>query len=157
MNNHNSKRLSHAAISKRRGATIVEFALIVPILLAMLLGIIEFAWMARSHLMLANAAREGARAAAVGKTTTEIRTRVTNMATGLPALSTRLTTNLHKDDNPSDGYTYTTALGDFFGKNDAATGGMIRVQCVYQHRSLTNFIPLLNKTVTINVVMRREG
>jgi Flp pilus assembly protein TadG len=71
-------------ITRRRGATLIEFALIVPILLALLMGIIEFSWMARNHLTLANAAREGARASAVGKTTTEIQGRVNSMCSTLP-------------------------------------------------------------------------
>jgi Flp pilus assembly protein TadG len=144
-------------MTRRRGAAIIEFALIVPILLAMLLGIVEFAWLARNHLTLANASREGARAAAVGKTTTEIRNRIYSMASVLPQINTRLTINLQKDDNPADGYSYNTLLGDSAGKNNAAIGGMVRVQLVYRHQSITNFFPFMNKTITLDTVMRREG
>lgn len=147
-------------VLRRRGSTLVEFALIVPVLLAMLLGIIEFAWLAKNHLALANAAREGARAASLGKTTTEISTRVRGASTGsgVPNASdtTKLVINLSKDEDGAP-YTYPTALGDSGTKNNAATGSMIRVQAVYQHRSLTNFIPFLNRTLTLNVVMRREA
>jgi Flp pilus assembly protein TadG len=144
----------------RRGSTLVEFALILPILLAMLLGIIEFGWLAKNHLALANAAREGARAASLGKTTTEISTRVRGAAAGSGVGgandTTRLVLNLNKDEDGAP-YTYPTTLGDSGSSNNAATGSMIRVQIVYQHKSLTNFIPFLNKTLTINVVMRREA
>jgi hypothetical protein len=143
--------------TRRRGSTLVEFALIVPVLLAMLLGIIEFGWLAKNHLVLANAAREGARAASLGKTTTEIQDRVNSACATLPDIANRLTINLQRDDSATSGYSYTIALGDSGGKNDAPTGSMIRVQLVYQHRSLTNFIPFLNKTLTISVVMRREA
>jgi Flp pilus assembly protein TadG len=121
------------------------------------MGIIEFSWMARNHLTLANAAREGARAGAVGKTTTEIQGRVNSMCSTLPNMNTKLTISLQKDDNPADGYTYTTPLGNSGSNNDAAIGGMIRVQLVYQHRSLTGFFPFMNKTLTLSTVMRREG
>ena len=146
---------------KRRGSTLVEFALIVPILLSMLLGIIEFGWLAKNHLTLANAAREGARAAGLGKTTTEINTRVRSACatlTGLNDTPSKLTINLQRDDgDASNGYAYTTTLGDSGTKNNAPAGALIRVQLVYSHRSLTNFIPFLNRTITINVVMRRES
>ena len=144
----------------RHGSTLVEFALILPILLAMLLGIIEFGWLAKNHLALANAAREGARAASLGKSTKEISTRVRGGAAGSGVGgandTTRLVLNMTKDEDGAP-YTYPTTLGDTGSFNDAKTGSMIRIQVVYQHRSLTNFIPFLNKTLTINVVMRREA
>ena len=42
----------------------VEFALIVPVLLALLLGIMEFGWLAKNRLQLANAVRPASRRAA---------------------------------------------------------------------------------------------
>jgi Flp pilus assembly pilin Flp len=50
-----------------RGAAALEFALIAPVLLLLLLGIIEFGFMFQAQLALTHAAREGARMAAVGK------------------------------------------------------------------------------------------
>jgi Flp pilus assembly protein TadG len=44
-----------------RGASAVEFALVVPILLMLVFGIIDFGLMIRANTVLANAAREGAR------------------------------------------------------------------------------------------------
>src|SRR5688500_14135698 len=67
----------------RRGATIVEFALIIPILLTLLLGIMEWAWLARTQLTTANAVREGVRFATVGNTSTAVRTRIRNAAATL--------------------------------------------------------------------------
>jgi Flp pilus assembly protein TadG len=48
-----------------RGAAAVEFALIMPVLIVMLFGIIEFARMWNAKQTLTDAAREGARIAAV--------------------------------------------------------------------------------------------
>ncbi len=42
----------------------IEFALIVPLVLALVLGVVEVALVARSQLLVINAAREGAREAA---------------------------------------------------------------------------------------------
>ena len=38
--------------SRRRGATVVEFALLAPVLLGMLLGIMEFGWLVKNYLTI---------------------------------------------------------------------------------------------------------
>jgi hypothetical protein len=50
----------------QRGQAMVEMALILPILLLLILGMIEFGRIYASDLMINNAAREGARAASLG-------------------------------------------------------------------------------------------
>ncbi len=50
----------------RRGQSLVEFAMVLPILLILIFGIIEFGMGLRSYISLTNATREGARFAAVG-------------------------------------------------------------------------------------------
>lgn len=47
------------------GQSLVEFALVVPVLLLFLLGIVEFGWLFNAKISLTSAAREGARVAAV--------------------------------------------------------------------------------------------
>ncbi len=49
-----------------RAQSLVEFALVLPILLIMVFGIIDFGMGIRSYISLTNATREGARFAAVG-------------------------------------------------------------------------------------------
>lgn len=53
-------------IINQRGQAMVELALILPILLLLVFGIIEFGRIYATNLMLNNAAREGARAASLG-------------------------------------------------------------------------------------------
>ena len=48
----------------QKGSTVVEFALVVPMVLALILGLVEVALVARTQLEVVNAAREGARQAA---------------------------------------------------------------------------------------------
>lgn len=157
-------------MSRRTGATMVEFALIVPILLAILLGIMEFGWMAKNKLQLANATREGARDAAVGiktdpeSTTDSIEARIKNRAAGLPNVPSGLTISLQRDDgDATNGYNYNIALGnkaaDTSGKiyNDAPTGALIRVRVSLPHKSLTGFPFTNGKTLTSEVIMRRES
>ncbi|HEU4320350.1 MAG TPA: TadE/TadG family type IV pilus assembly protein [Acidimicrobiia bacterium] len=50
---------------KDRGANLVEFAFVMPFLLLLLLGIIEFAWVFATNLDVKHGAREGARVSAV--------------------------------------------------------------------------------------------
>lgn len=49
------------------GASALEFALVAPILIVLVMGIIEFGFMFQAQLALTHAAREGARMASVGK------------------------------------------------------------------------------------------
>lgn len=54
---------------RRRGAAVVEFAIIVPIFFLMVFGMIEFGRMVMVHQLLSGAAREGARQAIVNGAT----------------------------------------------------------------------------------------
>jgi Flp pilus assembly protein TadG len=47
------------------GQSLVEFALVVPVLLLFILGILEFGWLLNAKITLTGGAREGARAAVV--------------------------------------------------------------------------------------------
>ena len=49
----------------RRGASVVEMAVVSPILITLIFGVIEFGWAFMVRQMLTNAAREGARVAAI--------------------------------------------------------------------------------------------
>lgn len=49
---------------KERGASLVEFAILAPLLIALLLGIVEFGWLIAQSVEIRHAAREGARLAA---------------------------------------------------------------------------------------------
>lgn len=50
-----------AAGPHRRGAAIVEFAVVLPLLITLLLGVIEYGWLFMVRQSLQNAAREGCR------------------------------------------------------------------------------------------------
>ena len=63
-----------------RGAVMVEFAIILPILLMLVMGIIEFGRAYNTQISMQAAAREGARALALGKSAAEVDTRVRDAA-----------------------------------------------------------------------------
>ena len=48
-----------------RGVALIEFALVLPLLLLLVLGMIEFGWLITGWVVVTGAAREGARAAVV--------------------------------------------------------------------------------------------
>jgi Flp pilus assembly protein TadG len=54
--------------NSEKGAAVVEFAVILPLLLVILFGIIEFGFLMYNQAMITNAAREGARAGIVIQT-----------------------------------------------------------------------------------------
>lgn len=56
-------------MTAERGSAVVEFALVLPLVLVLLLGIVEVAVVARSEIQLVHAAREGAREAAASPDT----------------------------------------------------------------------------------------
>lgn len=139
---------------RRRGASIVEFALVLPLLLTLLLGILESAWLGRAALSVANSARESARMASLGKTTAQIRTRAKNVSSFLNLQDSEITCAYNTD----GGTTYGTTLGDSSGKNNAPAGAFIRVKIVHPHTVLTGFFPFLNgRYDQAEVVMRREA
>lgn len=65
-----------------KGQSVVEFAILLPILLLLLMGIIQFGIIFSAQIALTNAAREGARAASVGKNEAEVKERVMDAIEG---------------------------------------------------------------------------
>ena len=134
---------------------IVEFALLVPVLLAMLLGILESGWMVKNYLTLANATRDGARLAAVGSTTTATQTRITN--SGAPLTFVSPNGDIVLEYSVNNDTTYTSWPADVGTKNGVPPGKMLRVTSTSKHQSLTKFFPFLNnRTLKVIVAMRRE-
>lgn len=78
-------RIFMKVLKNERGQSLIEFTIILPIILIILMGIFEFGIMINSYLTINNAARESSRLAAVGGTDIE----VINMALSrLPNLDT---------------------------------------------------------------------
>jgi Flp pilus assembly protein TadG len=65
------------------GQSLVEFALVLPLLLVVLFAIVDFGRIYQGHVTLTNAVREGARLGAVGGTSAQIAARVQATAGGL--------------------------------------------------------------------------
>ncbi|NPV27636.1 MAG: pilus assembly protein [Firmicutes bacterium] len=65
-------------IRQQRGQALVEVALVLPIFLLLIFGIIEFGRVLGAYLLITHASREGARAGAVGAADTDIANAVNN-------------------------------------------------------------------------------
>ena len=80
------------ALKNKKGQTLVETAFVLPIIILILMGILDFGMMFNNYLIVSNASREGARNAAVGATDTEIKSVVGKVSGTLDAL--KLTTDI---------------------------------------------------------------
>ncbi len=114
----------------RRGSVSVETALLTPLLITLLFGIIEFGFVFKDLLMIHQAAREGARVAAVGATTAEIATRITDSIPTLnpDGLATELQYRTY-----DGGWSEWATLGDYGAENDAPANSQVRVALTYVH------------------------
>ena len=119
------------AAPRKRGASAVEFAIIAPLLIALLFGIMEFGWFFFTQANLAGAAREGAREMAISNIESDAKTRAVNAA---QPTSVKLSEVAVLPSSCSAGanvkvtvkVTY-SALTGMFGKNFTATGtGVMR-------------------------------
>lgn len=72
-------------IKNNRGQALVEFALILPILLLLIVGAMEFGLIIHQYMVVTEAAREGARSAAVGGSDGVVTSVVTTAASQIPA------------------------------------------------------------------------
>jgi Flp pilus assembly protein TadG len=67
---------------KEEGAELIEMAIVLPLLLLVILGIVDFGFMFQRFVVLTNAAAEGARVASLpGYTSADVVNRVTQYAT----------------------------------------------------------------------------
>lgn len=152
-------------LSRRKGQALVEFALVLPFLIVLIIGIMEFGWLTKNQLTVNNAAREGARTAAVGRPTSEVTSVIQNQTSSVPGSPNALTITMKRDDNnAANGYNYTINLGNAAADskgvvhNDAPAGAMIQITVSIPNKSLTGFFPFLqSRNISATVVMRRES
>lgn len=150
-----------SALPSRNGSTTVEFALVLPVLMVLLFGIVEFGLIFKDVLAINQAAREGARAAAVGSTTTTISARATASATTLTTAN--ITTTSSYRTYTSGTWSAWTTLTNSGNSNAAPSGAQVKVALSYPHTLVTGGLfsriadPNSNRiTLTTSMVMRRE-
>lgn len=126
-------------IRGRRGAALVECALVLPFLLFLTLGVVEIGRMTRSQLALAQATREGSQAAARGLTVVRIYGRIMNTASqgGLNRSAVTIT-DLSQSSNGNNW----SMIGDSMdgSGNNARSRNLVRVTVHYRHALLTTYV-----------------
>jgi hypothetical protein len=138
--------------SSKSGQSLVEMAIVLPVFLVVLLGILEFGWLFHNEMILANAVRECTRAAAVGRMQTEVRTRIDSSAS--PIVVSVLTLEY----SSNNGTTWLPWPADDSGKNGVPPGMLIRISAQGIHQQLTNFFPFLQGfSLKQFAVMKREA
>jgi Flp pilus assembly protein TadG len=105
-------RLIKELLKNKQGQALVELALVLPILLMLLMGTIEFGRIFHSYLLITNAAREGARAGIVGFDDTAIREKVRDVS-GFGLTDTQISITPEDPNSRTRGVALTVSVVDF--------------------------------------------
>ena len=137
---------------RRRGAALVEFALVSGLLCLLLFGIIEVGLLFGDQALVGAAAREAARSAAVGDQVAMAQAHGVSGGAGLSLSAANIV--LEKS---TDGVVW-IALGNAGAKNDAVSNvSLVRATVTYAHPLVTTYLFTgSTKTLTAKLVMRRE-
>jgi Flp pilus assembly protein TadG len=120
--------------ANERGAEAVEFALVVPVLVLLVFGVVDFGWMINHDTMVNNASREGARLGALDPVTADITATVLQDSGTLdPSKITVGITCLNPPVLPSS--IGTPCAGTF--PQNATSGGTVIVTVNYRHSWIT--------------------
>jgi len=122
-----------------RGASAVEFALVVPLLLAVLFSIIDLGFAINRYTVLNNATREGVRAASLSASSSQVSQVVNDSLSDLKGKVT-ITVSCK------------TPLGGTCGSWDTnhTSGGVAVVTTTYQHAWLTPMGKALSSSLTLS-------
>lgn len=117
-------------LRNERGQALVEFALILPILLILIMGIVQFGLVLNAYITIENASREGARRGIVGSSDTEIKNLI--IATSPNLEERNITVNI----TPNVG--------------SRKSGDTLKVEIVYNYNLSVPIISnIFNKVVTL--------
>ncbi len=163
------RRFFLAAFSHRsgqRGQSAVEIALVLPLLLLILFGIIISVFMLQAYDQVSNAAREGARAGSMYRATRAIsglsldqtvQKAIYDSGTGLSALGGLPTTSPSFNVGSDVVVSLTTSAGTASSKSDPQPGDRIRVRITYRYTLpvVSQALPMFPQPIVIvrDVVM----
>lgn len=103
-------------IKNNRGQTLVEFALILPVLLLLLVGTMDVGLLINQHMILSEAAREGARSAALGGSNDIVRDVVRTAARQMD--TSQLVVTITPSDTRVRGESVTVSITNPVNRND---------------------------------------
>ncbi|QZY28705.1 TadE/TadG family type IV pilus assembly protein [Nocardioides coralli] len=124
--------------ARDRGAAAVEFALVVPLLIMLVFGIIDFGYLINRVSVVNNAARDAARVASLNGTEAEVSATATQALNGIPGTS--VTVTCRKADGSNCG-SYDT---------DADSGGTAVVTITYVHDMITPVAAIFADSINLS-------
>ncbi len=142
------KTRSHKAVRDESGQTMVEFALVAPLLLALVFGIIQFGIAFNNYLTLTDAVRAGSRQGAVSRALPD--PRAAAEARVRSAASTSL------DSSVGGPLGITVTFRSLSGGNAIEQGGDVIVRATYPYEINIFGIPLHSGTLTSETTERVE-
>jgi hypothetical protein len=160
--------LSRGPSGHRKGATMVEMAIVLPFLVLLVFGIFEVGLLMKDYLGLNQAAREGARIASIGSPLATIDARIMASAPSIDV--SRLTWSGQwrtYDDSGGTWGPWTLLRDDGWGsdlRNNAKPGSQVKISVELEHQLVTgqvmDFLSDADKpgTVTLrsSMILRRE-
>ena len=150
MNSRSTRRVRDRR-GGQRGAAAVEFALVMPLLLLLVFGIIDFGLMINEKTVVANAAREGARDGAISRKEAVIRSSVAGSLAGLASNAT-VTVACQKANGAA-------CVGPFDGQVESGGKVLVTVRATYNWLTpISAFVPGMGNSVDVEktVEMRVE-
>ncbi|MGV8982966.1 TadE/TadG family type IV pilus assembly protein [Clostridium sp.] len=121
------------SLKNEKGQSLVEFAILLPLLLLLLMGILEFGLMLNSYLTIHNLAREGARLGIVAGSNLEISELITNISPNIDAK------NLKVIITPAEG--------------SRSSGSTLTVEVIYNYQVT---IPIISNILSGVVVLKAQ-
>jgi Flp pilus assembly protein TadG len=141
LRNRKVEKVFRMCRKKRRGAAVVEFAVVAPVFITLVFGMIEYGRMVMVQQMLTNASREGARVGVLdGATTAEVTSAVTTYLTNATVSGSTVTVTPNPPSSAGYGAPVTVTVSIPFSQVSWLPTPMF----------------LSGKTLTATSVMRRE-
>ncbi len=146
----------------RRGLATVELAIVLPVLMLLLFGIMEMGLLFKDVLMLQQGVREGGRTAALGSTIEQVSSTVTSSAVSLTGSIT--ITQQVRTWNVTTWGSWAPLTDSSSTSNAALSGSQIKVSATYDHMLVTgglfSFIATdtakTKVTISASSIVRRE-
>ena len=114
---------------RRRGQSLVEFTLVLPLFLLLVAGMVDFGMALYSNMTVLNAAREGARLSVTAPgNTAAVDSRVRSMASGLNGADLTVTTTCERP-NPAPATTFSACTSPMWQPGDAV---VVRTDYIYR-------------------------
>lgn len=144
-----------------RGASAVEFALVLPLLIVFVFGIIEFGLLMYNQQVITNASREGARAGIVAQTLSRLQPSGGDCTIAYPPQSIECVVRNYSMAHMVSFGAANNPLTTVTGYNASATFGQnLQVVVSYNYGFLvfSNFVPSIGPTITLSAttVMKYE-